>query len=150
MSFSYSVNSLQSRDQGLTGFYGLMDDLRQVGFLFEMRLLRVRHAFGPNVKSSSPPGVDLPHSPNAFAFVVTVVEDIMLAKIPLGPMTPPVLDAVFASYDKSPNPVPAFAGKNTLSKGQLQIHLVLSSLDEISRPGPARKARVGLQGFRIG
>src|SRR5262249_34050356 len=110
------------------------------------------HALWPDVEAAALVVVGLagnfPDAPDAFALVETLVEDVVLAEVALGPVALAVPDAVATADEEAPDPVAPLALDDAAAKGEAQLREVAPGgepLQEIARPGPAREARVGLQ-----
>jgi hypothetical protein len=102
------------------------------------------------MKAASPQGSDFPHPPNAFAFVIALVENIVLADVTLCPITFAVLNLIFAFHDEFSDAIAALTGEDALAKGQIHFHRMSTGLNEIPGPRPAGKAGIGFQVFRNG
>src|SRR5437899_8341628 len=74
----------------------------------------VGHSFRPNMEAASLRGMlprngDFPYSPNAFAFVVAVIEDIVLPHVTLGPVTSAICQGILPAHDEIADVVSAVA-----------------------------------------
>src|SRR5262249_13899688 len=92
-----------------------------------MYLRRIRHDFGPNVKAAVqacelPAGGNLPATPDAFAFVKALIEDVVFADVALGPVTFAVRQVIATTDDEGADPIAALAGHAASAKRELQLH----------------------------
>src|SRR6266404_4997112 len=91
---------------------------------------------------------DFPDSPNTLAFVVALVEDIVLPHVALGPVTFAIGEEIRPAHDEIAYVVPASAGHLSLLKGEVQLHQMTprdSRLKKIAGPRAAGEAGIGFQ-----
>src|SRR4051812_25057460 len=92
----------------------LFDGDGQGGRGAQPRPARVLHALGPDVEAALPRDAqvvrDIPDAPDAFAFVVAGVEDVVLADVVLDPTALAVGQVVPALDGERPDGVAAAAG----------------------------------------
>src|SRR5437899_11771282 len=102
---------------------------RQIRLLDQLGPGRIGHAFGPDVKAAAPAlaGVllrrDLPKAPDAFAFVVALVEHVVLGEITIRPVALAVGERIATGDCELADPIPAFARKLTAAKRQSPLYL---------------------------
>src|SRR5262249_39700993 len=126
----------------------------------QVRIRRVGHAFRPDVEAA--PGrtaelrvAEFPRAPDAFAFVVPLVEYVVAALVALGPMALAVAEIVATTDGKGADPVAAFAADFAGLEGEPGFHQVASRellLQKEPRPGTAGEAGIGFDclGFGLG
>src|SRR5204863_3230036 len=89
-----------------------------------------------------------PDAPDAFAFVVALVEDVVFADVFFGPGAFAVAGIVAALDGEFADPVAAFTGHLAVLKGEAQFHEMAAGnafLQEIAGPRAGRKARIGFE-----
>ena len=89
-----------------------------------MRLVCIGHAFRPDVEAASQRGIllrtrNFPHTPNALAFVVTQIEDVVLPDVAFGPGAFAIRKGILTIHREIADIVSAFAGDLTLAEGEM-------------------------------
>src|SRR5437660_10095353 len=118
-----------------------------------MLLRWISHALGPDMKAAagrSGAGVagNFPGSPDAFAFVKSLVKDVVFAGVTLGPVALAVQGGIAAANNKLAHPVAAFTRKIASGKGEDQFHQMAAGqigLKKKAGPRAAGEAWIGLK-----
>src|SRR2546422_465973 len=123
-----------------------------------MGIARIRHALRPDVEAASlgweiPAVWDFPVSPDAFAFVESLIKYVVLGKIALGPMALAIGRVILAPDDKFADHIATLARHIALAEGEEQVHKVAARdqlLKKIAGPGSAGETGVGFEGCLVG
>src|SRR4029077_5979422 len=118
-----------------------------------MLLRWIGHALGPDVKPAVRRGGEgvagnFPGSPDALAFVESLVKDVVFADVTLGPVALAVQGGISALNDKPAHPVAAFAREISFGKGEDQFHQMAAWqiwLKKKAGPRAAGEAWIGLR-----